>query len=240
MHNSLERIIPGQVKQGEITGEESLKLHLDRYAFAADNLKAGRILDIACGVGYGTDVVIKKRTSEVDEIVAVDFDGGAIEYGKSHYPNPKVRFQQGDAYAFQDSTGFDTIISLETIEHLPDPVKFASSLNTVLKNGGRWICSAPVTPTKDAIPFHMTDFTRTTYRKIFQDLGFREVTHLLQIQPFKPLQVLMENEERLEGVRKNLICYYLRNPASVFSRLTALLRYGFNTHYLTVVWEKHA
>lgn len=226
------------MKPGETTGGDTLRLHLERYVFAAENLKPGRLLDIACGVGYGTEVILSRRDGDVAEIVAVDNDAGAIDYGRKTYANPKVRFLQSDAYAFHDAIGFSTIVSLETIEHLPDPQKFATSIDKCLQPGGRWVCSAPVTPTKDAIPFHLNDFTEASYRRIFLTLGYREVGHLLQVQSYNPVRVMSKREERMEGLRKNLPLYYARHPGSLIDRLLALFQYGFNNHYLTVAWQK--
>ena len=51
---SLERIVPGELAADEATGAETLRLHMERYQFASENLVSGSVLDIACGVGYGT------------------------------------------------------------------------------------------------------------------------------------------------------------------------------------------
>ena len=50
----LERLIPDQIRPGDTTGDQTLQLHLARYEFAAAHARPGRLLDIACGVGYGT------------------------------------------------------------------------------------------------------------------------------------------------------------------------------------------
>ena len=59
---SLERIVPDELRAGERTGEETLRLSLERYEFAARVLRPGRVLDLACGVGYGTRPIVSGRS----------------------------------------------------------------------------------------------------------------------------------------------------------------------------------
>ena len=56
--SGLERLVPEYVQTGEVTGSETLKLHLARYKFAASYVRPGRLLDIACGSGYGTKMLV--------------------------------------------------------------------------------------------------------------------------------------------------------------------------------------
>ena len=51
---SLERLVPDELRSGDVTGEEALRISLERYGFAAQHARPGRLLDLACGVGYGT------------------------------------------------------------------------------------------------------------------------------------------------------------------------------------------
>ncbi len=50
--SSLERLVPDNRVEGVATGDETLRLHLERYRFSARHARPGRLLDIACGVGY--------------------------------------------------------------------------------------------------------------------------------------------------------------------------------------------
>ena len=58
--STIERIVPDAVSPGDATGQATLELHLRRYKFAATQLRPGRLLDIACGVGYGTRLMAVK------------------------------------------------------------------------------------------------------------------------------------------------------------------------------------
>lgn len=106
--------------------------HRLRYYFAADQAK-GRILDAASGVGYGSSIL---RAA-----VAVDICGSAIEFGKKYYPGPEYICGALEDKPWHGT--FDTIVSFETIEHLPRPElvlqHFAESLNP----DGVFVCSVP-------------------------------------------------------------------------------------------------
>jgi 2-polyprenyl-3-methyl-5-hydroxy-6-metoxy-1,4-benzoquinol methylase len=65
-----------------------------------------------------------------------------------------------NAFEFKPDTLFNTVISLETIEHLEDPVKFVNHISSLLEKGGRIIASAPTVLTTDVNPYHLNDFTK--------------------------------------------------------------------------------
>lgn len=70
--------------------------HIARYQFAIDFVK-GRVLDIACGVGYGAQLLAKAKHKQLTEVIAVDSELDAIKYTKHRYYHPKVTFLQEDA-----------------------------------------------------------------------------------------------------------------------------------------------
>src|SRR5579872_90802 len=112
--DTLERITPDQLNQDESTGSETLKLHLERYQFAVENLKPGKVLDMACGVGYGSYYVASEAGDKVEKITSVDISNEAIEYARKRYVHPKIEFVCADATKFSAGEKYDTIISLET------------------------------------------------------------------------------------------------------------------------------
>ena len=64
--DSLERLVPEQLKPHEVTGQLTLQLHMERYEFAATQSQPGRILDIACGVGYGTEILFQGNSQNTE------------------------------------------------------------------------------------------------------------------------------------------------------------------------------
>src|SRR5688572_18974511 len=111
----VERVIEG-TSPPELFAE-----HLARYRFAAKYVAGGRVLDIACGSGYGTALL---REAGGREVVGVDVDPEAIAYARSRYQGVGVTFLAGDAASPPVAGRFDLIVSFETIEHLRDPERF--------------------------------------------------------------------------------------------------------------------
>ena len=233
--DSMERIVPDKLQDGT-TGQETLAFHLERYEFASKHIVSGDVLDIACGVGYGTSYLAEKNV-DVHSITGVDISRGAIEYAKERYQHSKINFVVADAMLYQVEKKYDVIISLETIEHLPQPELFIQNMQRQLKSNGLMISSVPVTPSVDANPHHLTDFTQKSFRRIFTDLGFKEQDSFLQIQSYSPFQVAARTEPRMEQMRKGLLKYYIQNPASAIKRIASVFQDGFNNKYLTVVWR---
>jgi 2-polyprenyl-3-methyl-5-hydroxy-6-metoxy-1,4-benzoquinol methylase len=117
--------------------------HLQRYRFGMAFVAGARVLDVACGVGYGSQIL---KQAGAREVVGVDNDPDTIAAARRRPALPQVEFQVGDAQALAPELGvFDVAVSFETIEHLPEPKRFVASLHQRLKPGGRLILSAPNT-----------------------------------------------------------------------------------------------
>ncbi|MCS7071715.1 MAG: class I SAM-dependent methyltransferase, partial [Anaerolinea sp.] len=130
-----ERIVPDETLAGIVA------IHLKRYAFARAYASGKRVLDVACGVGYGSRYLADAAAS----VIGVDVDAAAIAYARRRYgDSDRVQFMQGDALnlPFSDRT-FDVICSFETIEHVPDAHRFLSEVRRLLAPGGVFIVSTP-------------------------------------------------------------------------------------------------
>ncbi|WP_309121056.1 class I SAM-dependent methyltransferase [Paenibacillus sp.] len=166
-----ERIIPKSMKPTN----GMLLEHVARYYFAAPYVR-GRVLDIACGVGYGSHMTAKERKREVTEIVAVDNDAETLLYAEREYHHQKIVYVQGDALdpALPERLGtFDTILSFETIEHVEDDRLFLGQLLRMLRPGGALVLSSPFgrgrgEPTSE--PFHTHQLTSEQFRELFEGL----------------------------------------------------------------------
>ncbi len=129
-----------------VPGQSSHRLeadHLARYQFASQFVKGKRVLDIACGVGYGSDLLARAGASRVD---GVDINADVIEYARTKYESDTVRLQVGDIYTFAPPTCYDVVVSFETIEHVEDYDKALSNLFRILCDNGRLIISSPNRP----------------------------------------------------------------------------------------------
>ncbi|WP_134683759.1 class I SAM-dependent methyltransferase [Brevibacillus migulae] len=164
-----ERIIPKLLKPTN----GMLLEHIARYYFATPYIQ-GRVLDIACGTGYGCHMVAKERKREVTEIIGVDNDRDTLAYANVEYNHQKVTYVQGNAVDPELPTQlgmFDTILSFETIEHVEDDQQFMDNLYDMLKPGGTLVLSSPFgrgrgMPTSE--PFHVHQLTPDEFAQLFE------------------------------------------------------------------------
>jgi SAM-dependent methyltransferase len=230
---TLERLVPDELLKDEATGRQAFNLHIERYEFAARKLRdAKSILDIACGVGYGSRLL--KDSLPAALVTGVDSSADAIEYANDRYALPGLTFRVADGTTFDDGP-FDAVVSLETIEHLPDPQPFIQRVTTrLLRPSGIFIGSVPVTPSMDANPHHLHDFTARSFRKLLTSRGLIEFDRLHQIQPYSPVAVITRTEERMQSMRPKILVYYCQHPQKAFLRLKSLILDGFKNKYLTI------
>lgn len=175
LENTGERIIPEEMP---ITNGMLLE-HLARYYFALYYAR-GRVLDIACGTGYGSKIMAKAKKKEINEIIAVDVDGDTLKYARQHHYHPLVQYVQANAEdeILPDQLGFfDVITSFETLEHLESEEIFLNSLYKMLMPGGTLILSTPFgagrgKPTRE--PFHYHQLTENEFTDLFKAYGETE------------------------------------------------------------------
>jgi len=116
------------------------RLAIGRYRFSLNFIKDGDIcLDAASGSGYGSELISKKAK----EVVGLEMDEHALKFAKDHYQNDKIVFRKADLTQPLDLPGdcFDIIVSIETIEHIPDHDAMLSEFKRVLKPGGLLVAS---------------------------------------------------------------------------------------------------
>jgi SAM-dependent methyltransferase len=236
---SLERIIPDHLDPADEFDQETLRLHLERYSFAIQNGQPGFILDMACGTGYGASQIIQTEKFFGSLVTAVDVDAAAIEYGKKRYASESIRFICSDALQFENTQLFNTIVSLETIEHLRDPALFVKKLHSLLEKGGTLIVSAPVTPSTDGNPHHLSDFTSGGFRKLFELSGFSIESQLLQVQRYSLTGIFHSKNKRIIQKRQGIAMYYLQHPGIFWARIRSLFMDGLKNKYLTIALRKN-
>ena len=237
MRNTLERIDPDNINEQQ-DQDETVKLHLERYQFAGKHLVKGSVADVACGSGYGSYLLATKFGENIDKIIAIDNYLPGIEKAKTRFIHPKISFVHADATTYQAESSFHNIVSLETIEHLPDPKGFINHFTNQLTIGGRFIVSVPITPSMDANPFHLHDFNVHSFLRMFEEAGLQKIHSEMQRQSFSLLNVLRRKEPGMAGVRKNLAQYYLQHPSKLWLRIRSTLSDGFVNKYLLAVFEK--
>ncbi len=144
------------------------RIHIERYEYAASVLAGKRVLDCACGMGYGTAIL-----SATCDATGVDIDPEAIRLAMRKYPELKfciADFNLLNAAGFLQD--FDALVSFETLEHLAAP---AELINRLPENIVELVVSAPIRPTVGWNPWHKTDFTHGSLCTMIEQAGFRIV-----------------------------------------------------------------
>ena len=150
--------------------------HLGRYEFAAHYIKDNsNVLDIACGIGYGSFIAAK--ASPGANILGVDISEKAIEYANQYYKLENNRFIVGDCHKVElPKSSYDVVISFETIEHIEGADIFLKRLNASMKPGGILLCS---TPNQQRLPYsakdfphHLRHYTLTEFEQLVTNAGF--------------------------------------------------------------------
>jgi len=112
--------------------------HIGRYRYAVKRV-GERVLDLGCGLGYGTRMIFDKSKKDV---IGMDISADAIEYAKKNYPGPKYVVGSAEKLPFSDAY-FDSVIAFEIIEHVDDPDRVLAEISRVLKPKGRLFISTP-------------------------------------------------------------------------------------------------
>lgn len=234
--DSLERLVPSALDPADAAAQATLALHVERYEWATRAAKPGRLLDCACGVGYGTAILL--RDPKIESALGVDVSPDAIAHASARYGGPRARFVACDALALEDAEGFDTIVSLETIEHVEDPERLVAKLVSLLRPGGRLVASVPTTPSVDLNPHHRHDFTARSFRALGARHGLVERDAFAQVQRLGLGAAWRGRRFTASKLRPNLPAYYAAHPGALARRIQATLRHGLANHYLTVCWER--
>lgn len=129
-----ERMVPG------ISPKRIEDDHLARYRFATRYIRNKSVLDIACGTGYGTRMLLDGGATYVD---GADISAEAIAFAQKTYGALQISYYVGDVCSFNQGGKYDVIVSFETIEHVPDYSCTLSNLYNLLCDRGILIISSP-------------------------------------------------------------------------------------------------
>lgn len=131
----------------------------ERYSFCNGYIKGKKVLDIPCGVGWGTSLL--KRA---DFITGIDLSKEAIDYAKKHYEKKNRKFYVGNMQSISlDDNSTDVIICLEGFEHIPKDIgaRFMEESKRVLRQGGLLIMTCPILNEygkQTGNPYHLSEY----------------------------------------------------------------------------------
>jgi SAM-dependent methyltransferase len=142
--------------------------HFHRYVFARDLVGGLKVLDAACGEGYGTALLATVAASAT----GVDISPQAIEHAKARYSGDSLEFRVSDCLSLPfDDDEFDCVVSFETLEHLEDHDGLMTEFRRVLKPDGFLLVSSPDKAIYTELQKNENEFhQRELYRDEFETL----------------------------------------------------------------------
>lgn len=150
-------------------------IHLARYAFTRSLCQGKTVLDVACGEGYGSRLLADWGARSV---VGVDVSVEAVDQAMRLFGCPQVTYRAGAAEALADMfapESFDLIVSLETVEHVPDPEGLLRSFRRLLAPGGTIVVSCPndwwyYPSAQEANPYHLRKYTFDEFQQLSEQV----------------------------------------------------------------------
>ncbi|MBI4442383.1 MAG: methyltransferase domain-containing protein [Acidobacteria bacterium] len=150
-----EQVVPREVDP------DLFNEHRARYLFARQFVSGKKVLDAACGTGYGSALLGETATA----VFGVDISSDAVLYARQHYRGTNLHFGRCDCLALAFPSGwFDVVVAFEIIEHLENPEAFVAELRRVLAPSGVLLLSTPnrlyYTEERGEVnPFHQREFS---------------------------------------------------------------------------------
>lgn len=165
----LQRNQPAGVPPLALTGERTLpdvpaenywfQRHLVVYRWIAERVVGRRVVDLACGEGYGSDVLAQTAAT----VVGVDANPEAHEHARLRYRSANLHFERDLVERWNGEV--EDVVFLQTIEHVQDPGALLDRLVGMLGPGGALYLStpnvltlAPAGAQRSANPWHVREY----------------------------------------------------------------------------------
>ena len=140
--------------------------HLLRYALAEKLATGKRVLDAACGSGFGTVILMHSGAAEV---IGLDKSDDAIASCRKRWKLDKLAFEQMDLECIEgDRLGrFSLITTFETLEHVNQPGLVLEQFKKVLDAEGIVLGSVPGRmDLQEENAFHLQHFTQESLSQL--------------------------------------------------------------------------
>jgi SAM-dependent methyltransferase len=175
----IQRNQPPGVPALELTGERTLpdvpeenywfRRHLAVYRWIAERCGGSRVVDMACGEGYGSALLAERAAS----VVGVDANPETFEHARLKYSRPNLSFERALVEQFDDDAPYDAIVFLQTIEHVEHPGGLLERFASLLAPGGAAYVStpnrltlAPPGASRSDNPWHLREYDAGEYREL--------------------------------------------------------------------------
>ena len=183
----VQRDQPPGVPPLRLTGERTLpdvpaenywyRRHLAVYEWIGARTIGLRVLDMACGEGYGSEVLSRGAAS----VVGMDANPEAYEHARVRYRRQNLTFERGLVESYGAPSSFDAVVFLQTIEHVQDPVAVLRHFRGLLTAGGTAYISTPNLLTlappgaeKSGNPWHLREYRAHEFDRLCRTV-FAEV-----------------------------------------------------------------
>jgi SAM-dependent methyltransferase len=190
---------PPGVPPLKLTGERTLpdvpeenywfRRHLAVYEWIAPRVAGARVVDMACGEGYGSEVLARSASS----VVGVDANPEAHEHANLRYTAPGLRFDRGLVETYGEPAAFNAVVFLQTIEHVQDPIAVLTHFRSLLAPGGVAYITTPNLLTlaapgaeKSGNPWHIKEYRVEEFRElcesVFSDVELLGLFHARKLR----------------------------------------------------------
>ncbi|MHB8240506.1 MAG: class I SAM-dependent methyltransferase [Solirubrobacteraceae bacterium] len=176
----LQRDQPEGVPPLALTGERTLpdvpeenywyRRHLVVYEWIARRVGGLRVIDMACGEGYGTDVLAGVAASAV----GVDANPEAHEHARLRYRRSNLRYVRDLIDGFSEPA--DAVVFLQTIEHLENPGAVLEHFRSLVGEQGVVYVSTPNVLTlapkgapRSGNPWHVHEYRRHEFESLCRE-----------------------------------------------------------------------
>jgi 2-polyprenyl-3-methyl-5-hydroxy-6-metoxy-1,4-benzoquinol methylase len=173
----LQRDQPPGVPPLALDGERTLpdipeenywfRRHLAVYEWIRTRVGGLRVVDLACGEGYGSAVLARSAF----RVVGVDANPDAHEHARLRYREPNLRFARDMVERFREPC--DAVVFLQTIEHVHDPGGVLDNVRSMLGRGGTAYVSTPNVLTlappgaeRSDNPWHLREYRAAEFRAL--------------------------------------------------------------------------
>ena len=160
----------------------------ERLASLASRPVAGRVLEIGCGIGNLTRIIL--RGPNVSFLKAIDMDPAYIERIRREIPDERLDAVAARAEDFRPGDGqaraFDFIVASNVLEHIEDHARVLSNFHGMLAPGGTVLLLVPAHPSLysslDRNLSHFRRYSRTGLAALANGCGL-EVVGLRHFNP---------------------------------------------------------
>jgi 2-polyprenyl-3-methyl-5-hydroxy-6-metoxy-1,4-benzoquinol methylase len=131
------------------------------YAWASGFVEGKRVLDAACGSGFGSAMLGERAV----RVLGLELEEVLLGHARSHFGSDNVSFLRWDLHEkLLTEDRFDVLVSFQTLEHVEDPEKVLSALNGVLTEEATAVFGVPNGEHEmrdgKGKPYHVRQFTR--------------------------------------------------------------------------------